>query len=142
MTGAGRRRALLAVAGALFGALGCGWNESCGDEPDTVSIDVVTGTYENPSMQLAERTTGNPLFSGTFPHGRLSTDPPIGAGGVGGARGDEPAEEELDSAGAVTAPSTELIVDRAAGIVTRSYIDSEGRSVVERYRISSEDYWW
>lgn len=124
----GTRTRLVAVC-TLFGFLACEPTERC--RGGGAYIEVPSGDFAAPQIRIREQTSGEPFFSGTYPHGRLSTEPALSAGGMGGA-GEEPVATYPAT---VTVPSARLVIDRDEGIVTRSYLDAAGRSVVERYRI-------
>jgi|GEM_PF-5937948 len=105
--------------------------QPCPDVFDTW-VDIPTGTFAPAEARHVEFMEGLPSFAPTFPRGTI--DPTIAAETTISA-GLPPYDASAFSGPAQAVPSAAITVDHALGIVTRSYMDVQGRFVQERWRV-------
>lgn len=114
---------------------------SCG--PGGVSVPLPSGEFAPASGELVHNGDSDSPLNETFPHGAYQEWPSSGQGHAGdggglagsaGASSPSPEVDDVYGKGAYI-PSARLLVDRNQGSVTRSYVDDQGRSVVESWRI-------
>lgn len=116
--------ALVAVAGCTHEV------QTCPDVLDS-SVDIPTGIFAPAEGRHLDRLVGTPLFTETFPHPAVGLVPYDASFGPDGA---PPYDSSAYSGPPQSLPSASLTIDRALGIVTRSYLDAEGRLIEERWR--------
>jgi hypothetical protein len=124
---------LFAVAAASL-LTGCIWQPGdCGPGPERVTMP--SGEFAPAALYVNSEGIGEPLFTGTFPRGVTGSLPDGaqgGAGGLGGASGSAGAAGGPPTSGTGTfIPSAKLRIDRPGRLVTRTYVDAQGRTVEE-----------
>lgn len=132
-----RRQSAWLVAVAAVAAIGggCSFQGNCSDVRP-IAVRLPSGASSTALVKVAEGSS-----TVVFPHGAIG---PLLAGDAEGGGGAEGRGGVAGAAGASVSPaqlwgdvipSARLQVDRESGTVTRSYIDEQGRKVVELYRI-------
>jgi hypothetical protein len=91
-------------------------------DPSQRDVQMPSGGYSPASYIRLVLWDGERLFTGEFPHGAV----------------DPTKENPPQVPNGEPIPSTRLAVDRKEGVIVRSYLDTEGRLVEERWRIRGE----
>lgn len=102
--------------------LACGETPPCPEVTEHV-VALPSGPF-GPAVsdRILDPVDGEPLPGGPFPRG--ATDPDF-----------EPSSD-VTTPGGTAVPSARILVDRAAHLVVRTYVDDEGRMVEERWNMS------
>jgi hypothetical protein len=104
--------------------------QPCPDVPDS-SVDIPSGIFAPAEGRHLERLVGTLQFTESFPRAATGLTVPPNALGT---EGRPPYDASAYSSPPEYLPTATLTIDRGLGIVTRSYLDAEGRMVEERWR--------